>query len=184
MSRIDQFMNKVKGGESGEHEKEAENEQQNKKNEEDAVKEEGRLTKVLEASRNYFIAEKLSGNVTVFYSFLIFGNSISCDIDGSSEMSEDSSNETNQKVDKEEVEKLDRFQTTVVNSTKKAIKNMENRALAYKDKPYRGDLQLSSSVSVTTPGLSLASFSITCTATLASLLARKERIAANSKNGK
>jgi hypothetical protein len=182
MSRIGQFMNKMKGVEPSEADKEAETEQQNKKDEEDAVKEEGRLTKVLEVSRNYFISEKLSGNVTVYYSFLVFGNSISCDIDGSSEMSEDSSNETNKKTD-EEVEKLGRFETAVVNSTKKAIKNMENRALAYKDKPYRGDLQLSSSVSVTTPGYSLATFSITCTATLSSLLARKERNA-QSKDSK
>jgi hypothetical protein len=144
--------------------------EQARKEDEAAVKEESRLTRVFEVSRQYFLQERLKGNLYVSYSFLAFGNTISCDIDGTTR----EEGEVVEDIGKAESE-LTRFERAIFNAAKRAISNMQRRAKAYRDKPYRGDITLSTSVSVTTPALGLVSFYINISATVDSVLLALER---------
>jgi hypothetical protein len=152
--------------------------EQTTKEEEDAAKEEAKVSKIFEICRDYFLLERLNGNVTVSSSFLAFGNDVSSDIDGTSEEAQaELAQLSTEKMNLEEKE-LGTFEKIACNAAKKALKNLENRALAYRNKSYKGGLTLSSSVGVTTPGLSVVSFSISISASVDSLLeshARKQQ---------
>ena len=175
MSRFPLF-NKLRGGDKEETTPIDPDTPETSKEEEDALKEEGRFTRIFELVRNYFISEGLSGNVYFSYSFLAFGNTISCDIDGTNEETKPTPvDETN----------LGTLEKSILGSTKRAIRNLTNRAMAYKTKPYKEDLSLGCQVSMTMPMLGLASFYLTCSATVQSLLeAHDRRVESEATEGK
>jgi hypothetical protein len=173
MSRFGKFFQKGDAA-SSTNEEQAQLEKE-KKEDEEAVKEESRLCKIFEICRDYFIFQQLVGSVYVSSSFLAFGNSISCDIDGTAEDAvADLAKVTEEqlKVDEQELGKIEKM---VCNSVRKAMDNLEKRARAYKDKTYKKDLTLCTSVSVTSPVFGLVSFSINISATVGSLLESKQK---------
>eukprot|EP01040_Poterioochromonas_malhamensis_P017799 gene17799-20575_t len=171
MSRL---FNKLRGGEKEETTPADPDTPEISKEEEDALKEEARFTRVFELIRNDFIAERLNGSLEISYSFLLFGNTISCDVDGTNEETQPTTvDETN----------LGTLEKGILSSTKRGIRNLTNRAMAYKTKPYKEDMSLSCQVTV--PVMGLASVSLSLSASIQSLLeAHDRRVALEAAEGK
>eukprot|EP01031_Cornospumella_fuschlensis_P028340 gene28340-34216_t len=165
---LKKFMNK--GKEEAPAEASAE---QASKEEEESVKEEKNLTRILEMARKMYYEKKIVGSIEVARSFAIFNTSVSCDIDGS-EPEEVAPEDSAVAVKAEEQEKLTRFETLVFRSLTKAVNNLENRAKAYRNKPYRKDLTISTGIYTSDPILGISSLSVSCSATVESLLAALE----------
>jgi hypothetical protein len=145
------------------------------KEEEEVVREEKRLKRILEMARNVYFERKIVGSINVGRSFGIFSTSLSCDIDGN----EEEEVSTDATADKERAEedkdgKLTRFESIIFSSLVKTIRSLENRAKCYRNRAYTKDLSLSTGISVSDPVLGIASFSISCSATVTSLLALSE----------
>lgn len=140
------------------------------KEEEEAVKDEKRLKRVLEMARRHFFEKRIVGSIDVARSFGIFTAGASCDIDGT-EAEEELAEEVEKEEDKE---KLSRFERIIMSSLTKAVNALESRAKAYRHRPYKKDLSLSTGIYVTDPFLGISTLSVTCTATVTSLLAMGE----------
>jgi hypothetical protein len=130
----------------------------------EVTKEEDRLIVLLEKARGLYLQKRLTGSVEITRSFAAFYRTVSCDIDAGSAESDETGGELGNDVD------LSRLQKLAVGAIEKCIKGLEKRSLAYRNKPYKSDLSLSSTVYVTAPFLGLVSISISCTATAASLI--------------
>eukprot|EP01039_Chlorochromonas_danica_P003204 gene3204-3509_t len=152
-------------------------EEQLLKEEEEAVKGERNLKRVLESARRLFLEKKIEGSIDVSRSFAFYTTSLSCTIDGSSCSGSTSSNSSGEDdvaaavVEEGEREQLTRFERIVFSSLTKAVNNLESRAKAYRRAVYKDDLTLSTGLSLTDPFLGLSNLTISCSATVSSLLA-------------
>lgn len=145
------------------------NEEQLAKEEEEAVKGEKNLKRILEAARKLYFEKRIAGTIDVARSFAVHTTSLSCDIDGT--QAEDDSGDNESVIEDEvEAEKLSRFEKIAMNSLVRAINTLENRAKAYRNRPYKNDLSISTGVYVTDPFLGISTLSISCSATVSSLL--------------
>jgi hypothetical protein len=137
---------------------------------EEAVREEKFLSKVLEVTRGMYFEKKLVGSIYACRSFAFYSSSLNCDVDSTAPIEEEET-EIRESTGNEQ---MSFFERKVVTGVKGAISTMQRRAKAYKNKPYRKDLTLSCGLSVSDPFLGLISTSITCSATVASLLAEED----------
>lgn len=135
--------------------------------EEEAVKEERYLASILEVTRRMYFERGLVGSIYVSRSLAFYVTSLNCDVDGTSVAG---LSEETQKLADEAEEGLTRFERKVVTAVRGAMHTLQKRALAYRNKGYRKDLTLSCGISVSDPFLGMISTSISCSATVASLL--------------
>lgn len=150
------------------------NEEQARKEEEDSVKEEKNLSRILEMARKMYYEKKITGSIDVSRSFAIFTTSLSCEVDGTEPEEEVAEVESTLPAKAEEQEKLTRFESLVFRSLTKAVNNLENRAKAYRNKPYKKDLTISTGIYTSDPILGISTLSVSCAATVSSLLAAAE----------
>lgn len=136
--------------------------------EEEAVKEEKFLTSILEVSRKIFFEKHLVGEIYLSRSFAFFSSSLSCEVDWAKMTDEDTVSSASIADD---VEGMTRFEKKVVKAIQGAVRTLQSRARAYRNKPYREGITLTCGISVSDPFLGLISTSVTCSATIASLLA-------------
>lgn len=140
----------------------------NPNTEEEAVKEEKFLSTILEVSRKIFYEKHLVGSIYLSRSFAFYSSSLSCDVDWST-MSEEVTTASPSVA--EDVEGMTRFEKKVVKAVQGAVRTLQSRARAYRNKPYRDGITLTCGISVSDPFLGLISTSVSCSATIASLLA-------------
>lgn len=146
-------------------------EEQQAKDEEDAVKEEKSLQLILEKARKLFFEKRIVGSIDVARTFGMFTTGLSCEIDGSEEADV---TPDEQPAAAEDKEKATRFEKVIITSLVKAVNSLEGRAKAYRSRAYKKDLSLSTSIYVSDPILGISSLSVSCTATVSSLLAMSE----------
>lgn len=138
------------------------------KEEEDSRRNEYRLTIILEKVRDMYYQRGLVGSVEISRSFLCTCNSISCDIDGSSSPESGTTAEEAGAAEAE-AQKIPLLVKLTVRNTTRLLQRLEARAKNYRNKPYKADLSVSGSISITDP-MGFTGVSISCSATLESLL--------------
>ena len=131
--------------------------------------EERRLSFLLEKARKAYMDKGLSGSIEITRSFAAFYRTVSCDIDGIAERASEGSLEE----EVEEDEKMSRLQKLAVSGIDRCIKALEKRAHVYRNKSYKSNLTLTSTLYVTAPFVGLVSINISCSATVESLLTPK-----------
>ncbi len=143
--------------------------EQDLKEEKDTIKEENRLISLIEKARSLYIEKGLVGSVEITRSFAAFYRTVSCDIDGVAEKSNALSEDVEVSVDNEGDESASRVRDLSFAGIERCIKTLEKRASAYRNKSYKSDLSLSSTIYVSGPLLGLVTISISCTAKVDSL---------------
>mmetsp|Transcript_61273 Transcript_61273/g.107626 ORF Transcript_61273/g.107626 Transcript_61273/m.107626 type:complete len:181 (-) Transcript_61273:135-677(-) len=134
------------------------------KEEEESRKHEYRLMIILEKVRDIYFQRKLVGSIEISRSFLATSNSISCDVDGTTEA--DSHSLEAHGPEENKIPLL--AKVTITNATR-LLNRMEVRARHYRSKAYKEDLSISGSINITDP-LGFTSVSISCSASMVSLL--------------
>ena len=122
---------------------------------------------ILEKVRELYFQRSLVGSVEIERSLLCTSNSISCDIDGTATPEETDAVDESSFSETEKVPMLAKM--TIKNVTR-LLNRLEVRARNYKSKPYKDDLTISGSISITDP-MGFTGVSISCEATIVSLLA-------------
>lgn len=168
MSRFGKFLGKLSGSEQPSAEQL--NEEQIAKEEQDAIKEEKRLSQVLDMVHKLYQEYKLVGSVDASRTFALCTTSISCEIDGNETFESELDHESHAGGSDE-----DMFQKAVKSSVTRSINSMINRAKAYKKKPFKDNLTIANSVSISGPVLGLFSIYVSCSATISSLIAAGEK---------
>jgi hypothetical protein len=125
---------------------------------EEATKHEYRLNLILTKIRALYFEHKLVGSVEISSSLFMTSSSIDCDIDGSSGVDEGA----------EQDKKLPVLVKLVLAAANKMIRSLKIRASHYRFKTYKEDITLSGSAGIDPTGY--AGFSISCSATVTSLL--------------
>lgn len=169
MSRFTNFRKNVRENhsEAGEDVPEP-TEEEIAKEEEDSRKHEYRLVLVLEKVREMYRRKGFVGGVEISRSFLCTCNSISCDIDGTEENEEGTVDESSYS----EGEKVPMLTKITIRNVTRLLTRLEARARHYRNKPYKENLTISGSITINDP-IGLSSISISCEATITSLLAGK-----------
>jgi hypothetical protein len=136
---------------------------------EEATKHEYRLNLILTKIRALYFEHKLVGSVEISSSLFMTSSSIDCDIDGSSGVDEGAEQDSQfmQKLDGED-KKLPVLVKLVLAAANKMIRSLKIRASHYRFKTYKEDITLSGSAGIDPTGY--AGFSISCSATVTSLL--------------
>lgn len=136
------------------------------KEEEDARKHESRLTIIIEKVRELYLQRGLVGSIDISRSLLLTCNTVSCDVDGTATTEESPADDVHHGTEDEKVPVLTKV---AVRSAVRLLNRLEARAKNYKSKPFKDDMSVSGSTSITDP-LGLTSVSISCSASVASLL--------------
>lgn len=127
----------------------------------EATREEERcLTSILELTRRVYYEKGLRGSIEVSRTLTFYAMSSSCDINGSDAGMIGETQKLASGIEKK-----------VMKALRSSMHTLQKRALVYRNKSYRQDLTLSCGVSMTDPVLGVISTSITCSATVTSLLA-------------
>ena len=141
--------------------------EQDLKEEKDTAKEEGRLIALIEKARSIYIEKGLVGSVEITRSFAAFYRTVSCDIDGVAERQQLNAIEDGVEVDGDE--SAAKAQELSIDGIGRCVKQLEKRATAYRNKSYKADLSLTSTIYVSGPLVGLVTVSISCTAKVDSL---------------
>jgi len=171
MSRFSNFRQNVRSalGRDGGAEEEDHPEptaEEIEREEEESRKHEYRLMIILEKVREIYFQRKLVGSIEISRSFLAMSNSVSCDVDGTGEP-----DPRPVEVAGKEDQKIPMLAKVTINNATRLINRMETRSKNYRGKVYKDDLTVSGSISITDP-LGFTGVSISCSATISSLLAR------------
>jgi len=134
------------------------------KEEEESRKHEYRLMIILEKVREIYFQRKLVGSIEISRSFLAASNSISCDVDGTTE-----ADAHTLEVHGAEENKVPLLAKVTINNATRLLNRMEVRARHYRSKAYKEDLAISGSINITDP-LGFTSVSTSCNASMVSLL--------------
>jgi hypothetical protein len=177
MSRFAQFRSGVRekvtnalGIESREEEPAEPTAEELAKEEDESRKHEYRLMIILEKVREMYYQRGLVGSVDISRSFLFTCNDISCDIDGTG------TPEVEPAVEhaSAEVEKVPMLVKLTIKNVTRLLNRLETRAKNYKTKSYKDDLTISGSINICDP-MGFTSVSISCSATLSSLLSNEKK---------
>lgn len=140
----------------------------------EAIQNEHSMLVILKESRRRFMERGLIGTIEVSASIGIFTSTISCDITASTETTEDKAKEDeSHATTKEEIANLKMMERITLSYLDGVMVLLEGRAKAYKTLPFADDVSLSNGVYIADPIFGSISFAITLTATVASILAKK-----------
>lgn len=143
--------------------------QEDTKAAEDAVKEEKYLSSILEVTRKLYYEKGIVGSIDVIRSFTIYSSSIHCEVDGTNITA--FVEELNHEGESSAIDSgSTMFERRMRDAIKGAVSTLKHRARAYRGKSYRRDLILTCGITLTDPFLGMISTSVTCSATVASLL--------------
>lgn len=145
------------------------------KAEEDAAKEEKYLSSILEVTRRLFYEMGIVGSIDVTRSVAIYTSSIHCEVDGTNmaAFEEELSAAQNAPAATSKDGGSTMFERRVTDAVRGALSTLANRARAYRNKPYRSDLVLTCGITLSDPFLGVISTSVSCSATVTSLLEHK-----------
>lgn len=140
------------------------------KAEEDAAKEEKYLSSILEVTRRLFYEMSIVGAIDVTRSVAIYSSSIHCEVDGTNMAAFEAELSAVQDAATSKDGGSTMFERRVTDAVRGALSTLANRARAYRNKPYRSDLVLTCGITLSDPFLGVISTSVSCSATVASLL--------------